>query len=48
MKASTRDSYKADPEMKKASVAAAIRQILNLSDLLKGGDMKRTSRKTGC
>ena len=49
MKASPRDSYETDPEKKKASVRntpTATRPILNISDLLKGGDMKRTSRRT--
>ncbi|KAL5500614.1 hypothetical protein EMCRGX_G012205 [Ephydatia muelleri] len=45
-KASARDSYKADPEKKKASYATATTQILNLSNLLKGSDIKRTSRRT--
>ena len=46
-KASVRDSYKADPEKKKASLyATATTQILNLSNLLKGSDIKRTSRRT--
>eukprot|EP00731_Ephydatia_muelleri_P003834 Em0002g10a len=45
-KASVRDSYKADPEKKKASVREATTQILNLSNLLKGSDIKRTSRRT--
>ena len=41
------NSYKADPEKKKASVrATATTQILNLSNLLKGSDIKRTSRRT--
>ena len=44
-KAFARDSYKAGPE-KKAPYARATRPILNISDLLKGGDMKRTSRRT--
>ena len=42
-KASVRDSYKADPEKKKAT---ATTQILNLSNLLIGSDIKRTSRRT--
>ena len=43
-KASVRDTYKADPEKKKASVCDKYTtQILNL---LKGGDMKRTLRRT--
>ena len=42
-KASVRDSYKADSE-KKASVRDSYTtQILNLSNLLKGSDIKRTS-----
>ena len=45
-KASARDSYKADPEKKKASVRDSYTQILNLSNLLKGSDIKRTSRRT--
>ena len=45
-KASVRDTYKADPEKKKASVCDSTTQILSLSDLLKGGDMKRTLRRT--
>ena len=42
-KASVRDSYKADPEKKKASVRDSYN---NLSNLLKGSDIKRTSRRT--
>ncbi|KAL5474865.1 hypothetical protein EMCRGX_G026888 [Ephydatia muelleri] len=44
-KASVRDSYKADPE-KKASVRDSYTQILNLSNLLIGSGIKRTSRRT--
>ena len=40
-KASVRDSYKADPEKKKASVRDSYNA--NLSNLLKGSDVKRTS-----
>ena len=46
-KAKARARYKADPEKKKASVRdTATTQILNLSNLLKGSDIKRTSRTT--
>eukprot|EP00731_Ephydatia_muelleri_P011868 Em0006g762a len=46
-KASVRNSYKADPEKKAArAVATATTQILNLSNLLKSSDIKRTSRRT--
>ena len=45
-KASVRDSYKADPEKKRPLYATATTQILNLSNLLKGSDIKRTSRRT--
>ena len=56
-KAKARARYKADPEKKKASArpipkrrrplyATATTQILNLSNLLKGSDIKRTSRRT--
>eukprot|EP00731_Ephydatia_muelleri_P001516 Em0001g1516a len=43
-KASARDSYKADPEKKRPLYATATTQILNLSNLLKGSDIKRTSK----
>ncbi|KAL5509593.1 hypothetical protein EMCRGX_G004987 [Ephydatia muelleri] len=55
-KASVRDSYKADPEglctrqlqgrSRRPLYATATTQILNLSNLLKGSDIKRTSRRT--
>ena len=57
-KASVRDTYKADPEKKKASVrdtrdniyilslATPATQMLYLSVLLKGSDIKRASRRT--
>ena len=45
-KASVRDSCKADPEKKKASVRDSYTQILNLSNLLIGSGIKRTSRRT--
>ena len=45
-KASVRDSYKADPKRRRPLYATATTQILNLSNLLKGSDIKRTSRRT--
>ena len=45
-KVKARALYKADPERRRPLYATATTQILNLSDLLKGGDMKRTSRRT--
>ncbi|KAL5473842.1 hypothetical protein EMCRGX_G028404 [Ephydatia muelleri] len=46
-KASVRDSYKADPEKKKASVRDSYNaDIESISNLLKGSDIKRTSRRT--
>ena len=45
-KASVRDSYKADPEKKKASVRDSYNADIELSNLLKGSDIKRTSRRT--
>ena len=47
--ASVRDSYKVDAEKKKVRrplYATATTQISNLSNLLKGSDIKRTSRRT--
>ena len=41
-KASVRDSYKADPKRRRPLYATATTQILNLSNLLKGSDIKRT------
>ena len=40
-KASVRDSYKSIPKRRRPLYATATRPILNLSDLLKGGDTKR-------
>eukprot|EP00731_Ephydatia_muelleri_P014371 Em0008g91a len=45
-KASVRDSYKAVPKRRRPLYATATTQILNLSNLLKGNDIKRTSRRT--
>ncbi|KAL5506285.1 hypothetical protein EMCRGX_G007898 [Ephydatia muelleri] len=45
-KAKARARYKADPEKKKASVATPTTQMLYLSVLLKGSDIKRASRRT--
>ena len=45
-KASVRDSYKADPKRRRPLYATATTQILNLSNLLKGSNIKRTSRRT--
>ena len=45
-KAKARALYKPIPKRRRPLYATATTQILNLSDLLKGGDMKRTSRRT--
>ena len=48
-KASVRDNYKADPKRRRPLYETATRPTLNLSDLLKGGDiMIRTSREPCC
>ncbi|KAL5500074.1 hypothetical protein EMCRGX_G011574 [Ephydatia muelleri] len=45
-KPSVCDSYKADPEKKKASVRDSYNPDIDLSNLLKSSDIKRTSRRT--
>ena len=46
MKASACDTTRPIPKRSRPLYATATRPILNLTDLLKGSDMKRTSRRT--